>query len=125
LRGTLLWDFASSYKARLWKARKELRELELAHKEARRRWVLVERAREEYPARTEQFARRVADLPPRIAALSDRLAAAAEAQNRYLADVAIRELESQKQRLAAYSVQARFALASIFDRASSGSGGGE
>lgn len=126
LRGRLLWDLNSSYKARLWRARKELRELEVAYREARRRWVLVERAREEYPARTEAFAQRVAGLLPRIEGLSARLAITAEAQNRYLASIAIRELESQKERLAAYSLQARFALASIYDRVSSGpSGGGE
>lgn len=124
LRGALLWDFTSSYKARLWKARKELRELDVAYKEARRRWVLIERAREEYPARTEEFAKRVQGLQPRIAGLTQRLAAAADSQNQYLAAIAIRELESQKERLAAYSLQARFALASIYDRASSGSGGG-
>ncbi|MGH8175156.1 MAG: hypothetical protein ACREV5_02700 [Steroidobacter sp.] len=124
LRGTLLWDFNSSYKARLWRQRKELRELDVAYKEARRRWVLVERAREDYPARTEKFAERVANLQPRIAALRERLAEAANAQNRYLAAIAVRELDSQKQRLAAYSLQARFALASIYDRASNDGGGG-
>ena len=69
LRGRLLWDFNASYKARLWRTRKELRELDVAYNEARRRWVLVERAREDYPARTEEFAGRVATLQPRIAAL--------------------------------------------------------
>jgi hypothetical protein len=123
LRGTLLWDFNASYKARLWRARKELRELNVAYTEARRRWVLVERAREEFPARTEDFAKRVATLQPRIDVLSARLASAADSQNHYLAAVAIKELESQKERLAAYSLQARFALASIYDRASSGGGG--
>jgi len=97
-----------------------LRELNVASTEARRRWVLVERAREDYPARTEQFAQRVGDLQPRIGGLNTRLAQAADAQNRYLANIAVRELEAQKQRLASYSLQARFALASIYDRASSG-----
>lgn len=120
LRGRLMWDFSSSYNARLWKARKELRELDVAYKEARRRWVLIERAREEYPARTEEFAKRVATLQPRIEGLSARLASAATAQNQYLASIAIKELESQKERLAAYSLQARFALASIYDRAATG-----
>lgn len=122
LHGALLWDFTSSYKARLWKAHKELRELDVAYKEARRRWVLIERAREEYPARTEGFAKRVQGLQPRIDALTQRLAAAATSQNQYLASIAVKELESQKERLAAYSLQARFALASIYDRASSGGG---
>ena len=125
LRGTLLWDFNSSYKARLWRARKELRELEVAYKEARRRWVLVERAREDYPARTEVFAKRVEGLQPRIERLTARLTNAADSQNRYLAAIAVKELESQKERLAAYSLQARFALASIYDRASGSSGGAE
>lgn len=122
VRGRLVWDFTSSYKARLWKARKELRELDVAYKEARRRWVLIERAREDYPARTEEFAKRVQGLQPRIGGLTQRLAVAANSQNQYLAAIAVRELESQKERLAAYSLQARFALASIYDRASSGNG---
>ncbi|HMN45154.1 MAG TPA: hypothetical protein PKE27_11295 [Povalibacter sp.] len=123
LRGRLMWDFSSSYKARLWKARKELRELDVAYKEARRRWVLIERAREEYPARTEEFAKRVDGLRPRIDGLMVRLDSAAHSQNQYLASIAVKELESQKERLAAYSLQARFALASIYDRAASGTGG--
>ncbi len=131
MRGRLFWDFTSSYKARLWKVRKELRELNVAATEARRRWVLVERAREDYPRRTEQFAQRVGDLQPRIANLGARLARAAEAQNQYLAQIAIAELEAQKRRLAEYSLQARFALASIYDRAAGAAptapavGGGE
>lgn len=118
LRGTLLWEFNAGYKARLWRARKELRELDVAYKEARRAQVLVERARQEYPAQTARFAAHVAQLQPRIAELGQRVAAAAEAHDRYLAAIAVRELEAQKERLAAYSLQARFALASIYDRAS-------
>src|SRR5690606_2896774 len=82
IRGRLLWDFNASYKARLWRARKELRELEVAYREARRRWVLVERAREDYPARTEAFAQRVAQLRPRIEGLIARLAITAEADRK-------------------------------------------
>jgi hypothetical protein len=122
IRGTLQWNFNASYKARLWRARKEVRELDVAYKEARRRWVLVGRAREDYPARTEEFARRVATLQPRIDGLSARLEVTGQAQNRYLASIAIKELENQKQRLASYSLQARFALASIYDKAATGKG---
>jgi len=118
IRGTLVWNFEASYKARLFKQRKELRELDLAYQESVRRAELVKRAGVAYPARTEEFAQRVAGLQPKIEDLGVRLARAGEAQNRYLAEVAIRELEQQKERLAAYSLQARFALASIYDRAS-------
>ena len=39
-------------------------------------------------------------------------------QSDYLEQLAESELSAQKQRLAAYAVQARFALADIYDRAS-------
>jgi hypothetical protein len=125
IRGRLMWDFNASYKARLWREKKELRELDVAFKEARRRSVLVDRAREEYPARTEEFSQKVAALEPRISSLSTRLASAADHQNQFLAAIAIKELESQKERLAAYSLQARYALASIYDRASNANGSGD
>jgi Tetratricopeptide repeat len=123
IKGVLLWNFNASYKARDWREHKELRELDVAFKESVRRNVLVSRAREDYPQRTEEFAQRVTGLHPRLDDLSARLATAADAQNRYLAQIAVRELESQKQRLYAYSLQARFALASMYDRASNGGKG--
>jgi hypothetical protein len=49
--------------------------------------------------------------------LQERLAAVAGRQNRYLQALAIDELNAQKQRIATYQVQARYALASIYDRA--------
>jgi hypothetical protein len=121
VKGVLLWSFNGAYKARVWRERRQLRELDVALKEARRRSVLVQRAREEYPRRTEEFASRVAGLQPRLVDLWARLDAAAQKQNAYLAQIAVRELEAQKQRLAAYSLQARFALATIYDRAASNS----
>ena len=42
------------------------------------------------------------------------------ARARRLADIAIRELEDQRKRLDEYSVQARYALATIYDRATAG-----
>jgi len=122
-KGVLLWEMSAARKARLWRSRRSLQELETALKDARRRWVHVERARGEMPARTGEFAIRVAALEPRISVLSTRLAAASAAQSRYLADVAVRELVAQKERLAAYSLQAQYALASIYDRASSATAG--
>jgi hypothetical protein len=52
-----------------------------------------------------------------MAGLRARLAGAGEAQGTLLADIAVHELDAQKQRMADYEVQARFALASIYDRA--------
>ena len=65
------------------------------------------------------FATRVTDSRGKLEALRARLAQARTAQNGYLAQLAIAELEAQKSRIAAYELQARFALATIYDRASS------
>jgi hypothetical protein len=120
IRGVVYWDLNANYKARLWGEQKQTREQEVALKDARRRSVLIDRAQAESPKRTEEFAARVADLRPRIGELSAKLEDLRQQQNRYLAGIAVAELEAQKQRLAAYELQAQFALASILDRAAAG-----
>ena len=120
LRGVVYWELSGSYKARLWRQKKQLRELDVSIKDARRLQILVDRAQEDAPQRTEELAARVARLGPGLDLLSVRLGAAAEAQGQYLAAVAIAELGAQKERLASYAMQAQFALASIYDRAAVG-----
>lgn len=117
LKGVLYWQLNDAYKARVWGTRKSLKELAVALKETEKRWLRVEQARDNMPSDTEAFAARVAALKPRIDGLGISLAAAAQAQGEYLADLAVEELESQKERLASYQLQARYALATIYDRA--------
>jgi hypothetical protein len=117
LKGVLSWQMNESYKARIWTTRRSLKELDLALREMEKRWLRVQQARDAFPNDTAGFATRVAALKPRIDALNTRLAAAGQAQGDYLASIAVQELEAQKQRLASYQVQARFALATIYDRA--------
>ena len=45
------------------------------------------------------------------------MAVVEQKQGEYLAQIAVAELDQQKNRLATYQVQARFALASMYDRA--------
>jgi hypothetical protein len=120
VRGVLYWEMSANYKARLWREKKEVRELAVATKEARRRHTLVDRARDQVPQRNEQFATRVAALTPQLQALAMRCETTGAAQSEYLATLAIQQLEQQKQRLAQYALQAQFALASIYDRAAAG-----
>ena len=124
LRGVLYWQMNESFKARTWTTRRSLRELDGALKQMEKRWLLVQQARKNMPNDTEAFAYRVAQLRPRIEALGTRLAAAGRAQGDYLAAIAVDELQAQKQRLTSYQVQARFALASIYDRAADSRGPG-
>jgi hypothetical protein len=122
LRGVLFWQMNESFKARTWTTRRSLKELDVALKQMEKRWLLVQQARKNMPNDTEAFAHRVAQLRPRIEGLGTRLAAAGRAQGEYLASIAVDELEAQKQRLTSYQVQARFALASIYDRSADARG---
>jgi hypothetical protein len=59
-------------------------------------------------------------MSPRVTELAVRVDTAKAAQAERLADIAVRELEDQRKRLDEYSVQARYALATIYDRATDG-----
>jgi hypothetical protein len=117
VKGVLYWDLRQSYRERLHEQRGELKSLDAALAEANRRWLRVEQARKDAPTTTGDFASRIDMLQQRLTALREKLAATAVAQEKLLADIAVAELDAQKQRLADYEVQARFALATIYDRA--------
>ena len=116
-KGVLYFRLDDAFGARLWQAQRGLKDLSLALHEAQSRWIRVERARRNMPVNTGEFAARVASLRQRIDALQLRLAAAEDKQGAFLARVAVGELEQQKDRLTTYQVQARFALATMYDRA--------
>ena len=117
VKGVLYFRLNDSFKARLWQQQRGIKDLDVALREAQSRWIRVERARQSVPNNNGEFAARVAALKQRIDALQSRLAAIEGKQQGYLAQLAIHELDEQKNRLAAYQVQARFALATMYDRA--------
>jgi len=119
IKGVLFWQLDESFKARVYTERHALRELDAALVEAQNRWVRVELARRNAPNNTGEFAARIASLAARIEALKAGLTLASQRQNELLQQLAQGELEAQKARLASYEVQARFALADIYDRSSS------
>src|SRR4029077_13021949 len=119
VKGTLYFQLDEAFGARLWQEHRSLKDVSLALHETQSRWIRVERARHNVPQNNGEFAERVASLRQRIASLQVRLAATEERQSAYLAQIAVQELEQQKGRLAAYEVQARFALATMYDRAAS------
>jgi lipopolysaccharide biosynthesis regulator YciM len=117
VKGVLYFRLNDSFKARMWQQRRSIKDLDLALHEAQGRWIRVDHARKSVPNNNGEFAARVADLKARIEALQGRLAQVQKKQTGYLAQLAIHELDEQKGRLVAYQVQARFALASMYDRA--------
>ena len=120
LRGTLTWQLDAGYKLRLSRLRTGLREVDAELAEARSRLALVEQASGDAPRSTEGFATSVSALDARIARLKPRIDATAAAQEQVLADIAVRELQAQKARLASYATQAQFALAALYDGAATG-----
>ena len=120
-RGVLLWKLDDAWRVRSWQTGRSLRDLNAAIYDARTRETASARAREGAPERNAALAARVGTLSPRVDALLARVGQAKESQARRLADIAVRELEDQRKRLDEYSIQARYALATIYDRAAAGS----
>ena len=116
-KGVLYWRLAESFKARVWNERRTLKDLDQALREAQNRWVRVQKARGSMPNNTGDFAARVAALRARLDAAQVRLADVAKQQNGLLESLARNELVQQKERISTYQIQARFALAAIYDRA--------
>ena len=117
VKGVLYFRLNDSFRARMWQQRRTIKDLDLALHEAQNRWIRVQRARQSVPTNNGEFAARVAALKARIDALQGHLVAAEQKQSDYLGQVAVAELEQQKNRLSTYQVQARFALATMYDRA--------
>ena len=117
VKGVLYYRLNDSFRARLWSQKRSIKDLDLALSEAQNRWIRVERARKSVPTNTGEFDARLVSLKSRIAALQGRLVVAEQRQNVHLQKLAVAELRNQQDRLATYQVQARFALASIYDRA--------
>ena len=120
LRGTLLWQMDAGYKVRLRGVQTELRETGRLLESARSREQLVDLAATQAPRDTTGFASQVRELAERVERIGPRIDAASLAQQSVLAAIAVRELESQKRRLASYATQAQFALAAIYDSTTAG-----
>jgi tetratricopeptide (TPR) repeat protein len=117
LRGLLLWDLRRDYKARLWAEHKSLGELDRQLREAQRRHHQVASSRDDWPEKFTALTARIEGLRPRVQDLSESAQVALLRQQEFLQGIAVEELKAQRDRLNTYMVQARFALASIYDRA--------
>jgi hypothetical protein len=118
--GALTWQLAQDHSARLWDTKKAMRTTEIGLAEARRQDTALAQAQRDEPARFEVFAQRIAELDKRLQALRPRVAALGTEQQQQVQDLAVAELNRQKERLAIYTTQARFAVAQLYDRANSG-----
>jgi hypothetical protein len=118
IKGVLYWRLDAAFKQRSYDQHHQLQELDAELDELQNRWVRVQKARATVPTNTGDFAARIAALADRIKAARARLADSSDQQSKYLASLAESELQSQRDRLTTYSLQARVQLADIYDRTS-------
>ncbi len=117
LKGVLQWGLEKDFKERLWRIRRDLRETGEALVETQRSRRQVDDSMQKQPLEFRAFDERVYGLEPRIEVLKMRVGDAMAEQRAFLQAIAVGELQAQQRRLDTYTVQARFALAAIYDRA--------
>jgi hypothetical protein len=116
--GALGWELAQDMPQRIWNAQKELRTVDTLWVQVLQRDADLTLAQRDEPVRFDAFERRIAALDPRLQTMTTNVAALAKEQKDAVQDLAVAELLQQKERLAAYTAQARYAVAQLYDRAS-------
>ena len=117
LKGVLQWDLEREFGDRLWRIRRNLRQTGEALVETQRSRRQIAEAMRLEKLKFEELSDRVYGLGPRIDGTKMRLEDTLSKQRAFLQSIAVGELQAQKQRLDSYAVQARFALAAIYDAA--------
>jgi tetratricopeptide (TPR) repeat protein len=115
LKGVLQWQLERDFKDRLWRIRRDLRQTGAALVDTQRSRRQIDETMRQEPLRFENLSARVQDLSPRIEGIKMRVEDALSRQRGFLQSIATGELEAQKDRLDIYTIQARFALAAIYD----------
>ena len=116
LKGALQWNLDKEFSVRLWQIRRDLRQTGEALVETQRARRQIDETMRNEPTLFAALDERVNGLSPRIDGMRMRLADAMLEQRHFMRDIAVEELQAQKKRLDTYTVQARFALAAIYDR---------
>jgi len=115
LYGVIYWQLSNEYKARLWKTRQQLSEVERLARQTDEAIGKLAQADLDTTNRFSGFESRIAAQKSLLKDLRKRTDKAIYAQGELLAQLAINELGAQKKRIDIYIVQARFALAQTYD----------
>jgi hypothetical protein len=115
--GALGWELAEAFPMRLWTAKKSLQQLNEVLQQLHVRDTELVAAQATEPQSFDALAARISALRDRVTAMQPKIAELAILQQQAVQDLAVAELEQQRERLTAYSSQARFAIAEIYDRA--------
>ena len=115
--GALAWQLNHEWPARLHAAEREARAAERALEDAREQRASLAASLDAGPAGFEGYDGRIDAAAARVEQLLARVEADQARRTGELRALALQELESREQRVAAYLGQARFALAAAYDQA--------
>jgi hypothetical protein len=115
--GVLAWELAQAYPARRWATQKDMAVVNQLLEQASVREAALAQAQRDEPARFERFAARIEALAKQLDATLPRVTALKNEQQGAAQQMAEAALVNQKQRLVAYTLQARFEIAQLIDRA--------
>jgi hypothetical protein len=115
LKGVLQWQLEREFKDRLWRIRRNLNDAGEALVATQRSRRQIDETMRNEPLRFEALSNRVYGLAPRIEGMKMSVEDTLSTQRAFLQSIAVGELQAQKQRLEVYTIQARFALAAIYD----------
>lgn len=114
--GLLKWQLAQDFPNRVWQVKKELQIVAEEIERAQKLEQALAQAQKDEPARFDAFAQRIAAINPVLDVMIPRVANLKQEQQQALQQIAINELKQQKERIAGYTTQARFALAQLYDQ---------
>ncbi|MDH5241656.1 MAG: tetratricopeptide repeat protein [Gammaproteobacteria bacterium] len=119
LKGVLQWQLERAFQDRLWRLRRHLTETGEALVNTQRSRRQIDETMRNEPLRFAELSDRVYDLGPRIESIKMKVDDSMDDQRAFLKSIAVAELQAQKERLNVYTLQARFALAAIYDLSTS------
>ena len=115
--GVLAWELAQAFPARRWTQQKNMNEINQQLEQAGQREAALALAQREEPLRFERFAARIEALAKQLDGTLPRVTALKGEQQGVAQQIAETALVNQKQRIVAYTTQARFEIAQLIDRA--------
>jgi chromosome segregation ATPase len=117
LQGVLTWRLYTEYPERLTQAHKHLHELNDDVRMLQEKYTAFVRARQAAVHSYSGYDQAITRLRTRVGEALERVDTLQARQGHVIEAVAIEELDTRRQRLEAYQVQARYAVADSYDRA--------
>lgn len=115
--GLLRWQIFQDEPTRVWKIKSALTDAREALVQADKRHAGIAQFLRDEPNRLDQFDGRVQAVSQTVQTLMPKVEALAAEQQVVLQNMAVADLFAQKDNLATYLVQARFAVAQLYDQA--------